>query len=688
MAVRHLPFFEDRKMKSIKKIMSAVLSAVMLGTLAVSAYASGIKIPSELETNVFTAPTLVTEINTAEQLDSIGAISPDTAIFKVNGDGMAVLEDGTVVGNTAELDAILGNTIPAFEVTTADELNALLADISSSGINDMFIVSEDISLLDTAITENVWCRTVLRVNDSYKNEDGEYDLMKIRGDANSVGCHVVILPEEISDKYHADYLERRLIGVWTTAPDTEYGNMSAILSGGNGIVTSDISGAKTALAENFEKNTMTRQVYIIGHRGMPGTYPENTIEGSLYAIEAGADTVENDIYITKDGVLVIMHDSDISRTTNGEGNIESYTLEELKQFIVDTDSKYTDWRIPTLEEYFVEWKKMDSSKQLFVEIKSGKAELIDEFIRLVNEYDIADQVSVITFSQEQINRLHEAFPEMSIGYLTSGVISENEQATYKSIIRTVQKFETTFNHNSDGVDFDYVRVINAHGITHWPWTYNEQGTFMKHFLTGINGMTTNYANWVSDTVKYCFVGDGLETTEISIGAGQTLEDVFGTMTYSGEVGSDAVIQIVSGGENLTADGNSLTGVSVGEAYVYATCKTTVISKPIRATSGLIKVNITEEFVEVAEVADEVAEEIEEIEEIPEEITETVEETVAETEPVTEPVTEAEPETEKTADIQEQIADTKSSTPVIVAVVCVIAVAAAVFAVLAVKHKKK
>ncbi len=513
--------------------------------------------------------------------------------------------------------------------------------------------------------------------------------MKIRGDANSVGCHVVILPEEISDKYHADYLERRLIGVWTTAPETEYGNMSAILSGANGIVTSDISGAKTDLAENFEKNTMTRQVYIIGHRGMPGTYPENTIEGSLYAIEAGADIVENDIYITKDGVLVIMHDSDISRTTNGEGNIEGYTLEELKQFIVDTDSKYKDWKIPTLEEYFIEWKKMDSSKQLFVEIKSGKAELIDEFIRLVNEYDIANQVSVITFSQEQINRLHEAFPEMSIGYLTSGIINDNDQATYKSIIRTVQKFETTFNHNSDGVDNEHVRIMNAHGITHWPWTYNEQGTFMKHFLTGINGMTTNYANWVSDTVKYCFVGDGLETTEINIGAGQTLEDVFGTMTYSGEVGSDAVIQIVSGGENLTADGNSLTGVSVGEAYVYATCKTTVISKPIRATSGLIKVNITEEFVEVAEKSEPISAE----DEVIEEVTDTVEEEItAETEAVTEPEVETD-EAENISSEENEAAETektseKSNTPVVIAIVAVIAIAAAACVILAIKHKKK
>ena len=230
--------------------------------------------------------------------------------------------------------------------------------------------------------------------------------------------------------------------------------MAAILSGGNGIITKDIPGAKTALAENFEKNTMTRQILIVGHRGMPGSYPENTIEGSLFAIEAGADIVENDIYITKDGVIVAMHDGDISRTTNGAGNVESFTLAELKEFLVDTHSAHTDWRIPTLEEYFIEWKKLDKTKQLFVEIKSGKPELIDEFIRLVKEYDIADQVSVITFSQDQIIRLHEAFPEMSIGFLTSGLVNGVSEQVFKSIIRSVQKLETTFNHNLDGITKD------------------------------------------------------------------------------------------------------------------------------------------------------------------------------------------------------------------------------------------
>lgn len=644
-------------MKLTQKILSGVLAAVTAASLAFSVSAADIRVTEIAESNVFTAPTLVTEVDTQAELDALAATVPNTAIFAANDNGDTILADGTVIGTAAETAALCGTTIPAFEVSTETAVNAVVQNLEDGGVKDYFIVSENNELLHTAIDKSIWSRTVLRVTDAYKTDDGSYDLMKIRGDANSVGCHVVILPEEISDRCHADYLERRLVGVWTTAPATEYGTMAAILSGGNGIVTKDIAGAKSALADNFEKNTMTRQVLIIGHRGMPGSYPENTLEGSLYAVEAGADIVENDIYITRDGVIVAMHDGDISRTTNGAGNVENFTLEALREFTVDTHSAYSGWKIPTLEEYFIEWKKLGKDKQLFVEIKSGKEELIDEFIRLVEEYDIADQVSVITFSQDQINRLRDAFPEMSVGYLTSGLVNDNTEQSFKSIIRSVQKLETTFNHNLDGITKEYFSQLNAHGITHWPWTYRDQTQFIQHFLTGINGMTTDYANWVGETVKYCYVGEGLQDTELTITEGETLENVFRTMKYDGTDAAGGDIKIVSGGENITVDGNTITGTAAGEAYIYATYTTTVISKPIRATSDLIKVTVQAKPAEA------------------------VEETEAETEAETSADESAADET--TADT----AEGKTGVPPVAIVLPIVAVAA-VSAVVIVKAKKK
>ncbi len=586
-------------MKVIKKISSFLLTAIAVSTMAICVRADILttEIPSS---NLFTTPTIVTEIDTEAELGALANTAPNTAIFAVNDEGQAVLADGTVVGTAAATVGICGDTIiPAFEVSSEAAVNAVIANLDENNVQDFFLVSDDPALLRIGLDNDIWARGVLRVGDSYRGDDGTYDLMAVRGDANASGCHVVILPEEASNRQNAYYLERRLIGVWTTAPQTEYGQMAAILSGSNGIVTKDVAAAKACLVDCFEKNTMTRQVLIIGHRGLPGTYPENTIEGSLLAVEAGADIVENDIYITKDNVLVIMHDADVSRTTNGNGNIEDYTLAQLKEFEVDTHSEYTGWKIPTLEEYFIEWKKLDTEKQLFVELKSAKPELVTEFVRLVKEYDIADQVSVISFSQEQLIRLHEEMPEMSIGFLTSGYVSDNISQSLKIIIRTVQKFESTFNQDYGNVTKQYFAQLNAHGITHWPWTYRDQNLMMQHFMMGLNGMTTDYANWVSETVKYCYVGEGLSDTELTLTEGETLEDVFHTMQYNGVSAPGGDIKIVSGGEHISVDGNTITAVSAGEAYVFASYTTKIITKPIRATSDLIKITITSQQVEEA-----------------------------------------------------------------------------------------
>ena len=65
--------------------------------------------------------------------------------------------------------------------------------------------------------------------------------------------------------------------------------------------------------------TLVRTPYMLAHRGIPGLARENTLEGAILAYEKGADHIENDIYMTKDRHIVILHDRTLDRTTNGTG---------------------------------------------------------------------------------------------------------------------------------------------------------------------------------------------------------------------------------------------------------------------------------------------------------------------------------------------------------------------------------
>src|SRR5919204_3658410 len=94
------------------------------------------------------------------------------------------------------------------------------------------------------------------------------------------------------------------------------------------------------------------RVWVVGHRGAMGYCPENTMISFARAVELGADWVELDVHLTRDGALAVIHDETLERTTNGKGLVREHTLDELKR--LDAGSwfapAYAGERIPSLDE--------------------------------------------------------------------------------------------------------------------------------------------------------------------------------------------------------------------------------------------------------------------------------------------------------------------------------------------------
>ena len=106
----------------------------------------------------------------------------------------------------------------------------------------------------------------------------------------------------------------------------------------------------------------------IAHRGFSGRYPENTMLAFEKALEIGAEGIEFDVHLSKDGELVIIHDELLDRTTNGSGLVAEHTLAQLRQ--LDASASFTGVYgvnpIPTLEEYFqlIQGKEMLTNIEL------------------------------------------------------------------------------------------------------------------------------------------------------------------------------------------------------------------------------------------------------------------------------------------------------------------------------------
>ena len=95
-----------------------------------------------------------------------------------------------------------------------------------------------------------------------------------------------------------------------------------------------------------------KDLTIAAHRGDSYNYYENTMTAFKAAVEAGADMIEFDVHMTKDGVLVVMHDSTVNRTTNGDGRISQMTLDEI--LALNAGDEFSPEKVPTFNE-FMDW---------------------------------------------------------------------------------------------------------------------------------------------------------------------------------------------------------------------------------------------------------------------------------------------------------------------------------------------
>lgn len=131
------------------------------------------------------------------------------------------------------------------------------------------------------------------------------------------------------------------------------------------------------------------KVLVAAHRAAHTHYPENSMPALQRAIEAGIDIAELDIRETKDKVLVLMHDKNIDRTTNGKGLVSDYTYAELQQFQLLQQGVVTQEVIPTLAAAL---QLAKGRIMIDIDFKAGTASALQETYRLIKAYSMEQQV--------------------------------------------------------------------------------------------------------------------------------------------------------------------------------------------------------------------------------------------------------------------------------------------------------
>jgi glycerophosphoryl diester phosphodiesterase len=162
---------------------------------------------------------------------------------------------------------------------------------------------------------------------------------------------------------------------------------------------------------------------VVAHRGASTQAPENTMQAYQLAVEAGADAIEVDVHLSKDGQMALIHDETVDRTTDGVGRVEDLSMPELQRF--DAGARFTvadgstpfagkGLTIPTLPEV-LDWLPDDVG--LVVEIKARAA--VPIVIEALSGRPVREEgrASVISFDEASIDGARALDPELPTGYL-------------------------------------------------------------------------------------------------------------------------------------------------------------------------------------------------------------------------------------------------------------------------------
>lgn len=245
---------------------------------------------------------------------------------------------------------------------------------------------------------------------------------------------------------------------------------------------------------------------LVAHRGASVDAPENTVASTRLAFEQGAEGVECDILLTKDGRAAVIHDATTKRTTGVDGKVEAMTLEELQKLDAAAyfkDKKYAGEKIPALDELFA---IIPDGRRLVVELKGGE-ELIPAIRTALEKAGKKPaQIEFISFKYKALAAVKKEFPQhkalLLCGY-SKDKTTGKEKVTLDEVIAQCKAA------NLDGmslsiawpIDAAFVKKVKDAGLQLYIWTVNDAAKAKDYAAAGVEVICTDKPGFLRDAMK-------------------------------------------------------------------------------------------------------------------------------------------------------------------------------------------
>lgn len=227
---------------------------------------------------------------------------------------------------------------------------------------------------------------------------------------------------------------------------------------------------------------------VLAHRGASAHAPENTMAAFQLAYDQGADGIELDVMLTKEGQVVVIHDDTVDRITNGSGKVSEMTLEQLQSLDAGEGE-----RIPTLVEVL---ERFGGRFLINIELKNYSS-MLDalplEVIKLLKFHNLVESVLLSSFNPFNLVRIRRRLPQVKLGLITQPKMAE----------RWMWRFfphDARHPHFSD-VDQQLVASMHAGHRKINVWTPDDPAEIRRLALLGVDGIITNYPQRAQEVLE-------------------------------------------------------------------------------------------------------------------------------------------------------------------------------------------
>ncbi len=220
---------------------------------------------------------------------------------------------------------------------------------------------------------------------------------------------------------------------------------------------------------------------IIAHRGAAGKAPENTLAALEQAITDGSDWIEIDVQESRDGEIIVTHDSDFMKLAGNPLQVWDGSLDEIKQLDIGSwfAPQFSAERVPTLKEVL---KLAEKRCRVLIELKDyGHNRHLEERVaEIVEEAGMADKIAIMSLNRDTINRFHSLRPDWPVGLLLSKAIGKISNSELDFLAVNMATAKPAF-----------IRRLQASGRQVFVWTVNEPASMSRIMALGVDGIITD-----------------------------------------------------------------------------------------------------------------------------------------------------------------------------------------------------